>query len=110
MRKRFLLIAVLAFTYGFRLAPKALSQQSAPDSGRRVIHRVEPQYPMPARRMHLGGTVKLTAVVAADGSVKKVEPLGGSPILVEAAQTALSRWKFAPGGESRESVEIQFTP
>ena len=60
--------------------------------------------------MNLGGTVKMVAVVAADGSVKKIEPVGGSPLLMQAAQNAVSQWKFAPGPESRETVELRFTP
>jgi len=60
--------------------------------------------------MNLGGTVKVIAVVASDGSVKKVEPVGGSPILVQAAQSAISQWKYAPGSESKETVELHFTP
>ena len=60
--------------------------------------------------MNLGGTVKVIAVVAQDGSVKKVEAVGGSPILVEAAQSAISQWKYAPGSESKETVELHFTP
>lgn len=60
--------------------------------------------------MSLSGTVKLVAFVGPDGSVKKIEPLGGSPILVQAAQNAISRWKFAPGPETKENVELHFTP
>jgi membrane protein involved in colicin uptake len=54
--------------------------------------------------------VKVVAVVGTDGSVKKVEPVGGSPILMQAAQTAITQWKYAPGSESQESVELHFTP
>ena len=60
--------------------------------------------------MGLGGTVRIVAVVGSDGNVKKVEPVGGSPILVQAAETAISKWKYAPGAESQESVELHFTP
>jgi outer membrane biosynthesis protein TonB len=60
--------------------------------------------------MNLGGVVKVVAVVAADGNVKKVEPVGGSPLLVQAAENAIAQWKFAPGPESREPVELHFTP
>lgn len=70
-----------------------------------------PRYPEIARRMHLTGTVKVAAVVAPDGKVLKVETLGGSPILVQAAQISLSQWKFAPAAaESREVIEIHFDP
>ena len=60
--------------------------------------------------MRLGGTVRVIAVVAADGNVKSVEPVGGSPVLIKAAEDAVAKWKFAPGAESRESVELHFTP
>jgi outer membrane biosynthesis protein TonB len=61
--------------------------------------------------MNLGGTVRVIAVVSPDGAVKKVEPLGGSPLLVQAAESAVSQWKFAPAGaESREIIELHFVP
>jgi outer membrane biosynthesis protein TonB len=63
-----------------------------------------------AKKMMLGGTVKVVAVIAADGNVKKVEPVGGSPLLVQAAQVAISQWKYTAGPESRESIELHFTP
>ncbi len=54
--------------------------------------------------------MKVIAVVGADGEVKSVEPMGGSPVLLKAAQDAVSKWKFAPGAESKEIVELHFTP
>lgn len=54
--------------------------------------------------------MKVIAVVAADGSVKSVEPVGGSPVLIKAAQDAVVKWKFAPGAESKETIELHFTP
>lgn len=110
MRKWCALVLVLALSYISHPASLAWGQQSSIESNRKLVRRVEPQYPLPAKRMNLGGTVKVVAVVAADGSVTKVEPVGGSPILVDAAETAVSQWKFAPGGESKETVEIHFTP
>ena len=55
-------------------------------------------------------SVRVIAVVASDGNVKKVEPVGGSPLLVQAAENAIAQWKYAPGGETRETVELHFTP
>ena len=89
----------------------AQSQQSSTESGRKLIRKVEPTYPEMAKRMNLTGTVKVLAVVEPDGSVKSVEPVGGSPVLVQAAQVAVSRWKFAPASaESKELVELHFRP
>lgn len=111
MRMRYALILALVFSYCLGPAGLAQSQQSSNENGRKLLRKVEPRYPDIARKMNLGGTVKLIAVVAADGKVTKVEPVGGSPILVEAAQSAITQWKFAPsGGESKETVELHFTP
>jgi len=61
--------------------------------------------------MGMNGTVKLFAVVAPDGKVKSVEPVGGSPVLIQAAQEAIQQWKFAPAGsESKELIELHFSP
>jgi outer membrane biosynthesis protein TonB len=86
--------------------------QSQPesDNGRKVVRKVQPKYPAMARRINLVGTVKLVADVASDGTVKKVNPVGGSPLLVQAAESAIFQWKFAAGGESKETVEFHFTP
>jgi len=54
--------------------------------------------------------VKVIALVGSNGEVKKVEPVGGSPILLQAAQIAVEKWKYAPGAESQESVELRFNP
>lgn len=107
-----LLVTIVAFALSNSLAPsvRAQSQQPSPENKRRVVRKVSPQYPEAARRMGLGGTVRVVAVVASDGSVKKVEPVGGSPLLVQAAENAIAQWKYAPGAESQESVELHFTP
>ena len=108
MPKRFFLILVLALIS--IPGSVGITQAQQPQGGRKLVRRVDPQYPQLARNMNLGGTVKVVAVVAPDGSVKKVEPVGGSPILVQAAENAVTQWKFAPGAESRETVELHFTP
>ena len=108
MSKQLVLILVLVVT-GIPGAGGRAQAQQAPN-GRKLVRRVDPQYPQLARNMNLGGTVKVVAVVAPDGSVKRVEPVGGSPILVQAAENAVTQWKFAPGAESRETVELHFTP
>ena len=108
MRKWYVLVLFLLFLTFFGPSQMAQSQQSA--SLRRITRQVAPVYPDVAKKINLGGTVKVIAVVGADGDVKSVEPVGGSPVLLKAAQDAVAKWKYAPGGESRESVELHFTP
>lgn len=108
MRKWYVLALFLLFLTFFGLARVAQSQQST--SSRRITRQVTPVYPDVAKKINLGGTVKVIAVVGADGDVKSVEPVGGSPVLLKAAEDAVAKWKYAPGGESREPVELHFTP
>jgi len=81
----------------------------ADDGGRKLKSKVTPQYPDLAKRMNVSGSVKLELIVAANGQVKSVKPLGGHPLLIEAAETAVKQWKYEPGPEATEVVEIRFT-
>ena len=110
MWMRHVLILFLGSSSLFGLAGTAQGQQSSAENVRRIIRQTAPAYPELAKKMNLGGTVKVMAIVAPDGSVKSVEPVGGSPVLIKAAQDAVAKWKFATGAESREIVELHFTP
>ena len=110
MQIRYVLILITALCSCVGPAAWAQSEQPSPDGGRKVVRRVAPQYPEVAKKIGLGGTVKVIAIVASDGNVKKVEAVGGSPILVQAAESAVAQWKYVAGAESRENVELHFTP
>jgi len=110
MQTRYVLVLSLLCSYCFGPAGTAQGQQTSTEGGRKVLRKMAPTYPDLARKMNLGGTVKVVAVVAADGDVKAVEPKGGSPILLKAAEEAVAKWKFASGGESREIIEVHFAP
>jgi TonB family protein len=85
-------------------------QQTSTDT-RAVVRKVMPLYPDAARRINLSGTVKLLATVAPNGTVKAIQPMGGSPLLVQAAQEAVYRWQFAPASsESKIPIELHFNP
>jgi len=81
----------------------------ADEAGRKIKTRVNPQYPELARKMNVSGSVKLELLVASNGQVKSVRPLGGHPLLIDAAETAVKQWKYEPGPEATEVVEIRFT-
>jgi hypothetical protein len=55
--------------------------------------------------------VRAEALVAPNGTVKFVDVKGGHPVLVEAAQHAIYKWKWAPAShETRELIEVRFDP
>lgn len=84
-------------------AGSAFAQQE-----RRLIRRVEPIYPDLARTNRIKGAVKLRLVVGRDGRVKSAEPLGGHPLLIEAALSAVEQWKYeAAGEETKLTVEFK---
>jgi len=110
MKSSFAIVFIIALSYTLAPVVSAQNQQPSPEARRRVITRVAPEYPEAAKRLGLGGIVKVIALVGSNGEVKKVEPVGGSPILLQAAQLAVEKWKYAPGAESQESVELRFNP
>lgn len=109
MRDRGFPVLLLLLSCCFGLAGLAQGQQSTSEKGRKVVRRVEPRYPEMAKKMHIAGTVRVFAVVAPDGTVKAVEPLGGSPLLVQSSEYAVKDWRFAPAAaESKELIELHF--
>jgi TonB family protein len=105
---RAITLIVLCATVGLSSLP-VLAQQ--PEGLRKVLDKVTPQYPELARTLHLAGTVKLAVIVAPNGSVKSVRPIGGNPVLLKAAEDAIGKWKWAPAPqESQELVDLRFHP
>jgi TonB family protein len=111
MRMRYFLVA-LSLLLLTCLGPTGTAQsQQVSQDARKVVHKTAPVYPEIAKRMSLSGTAKIMAIVAPDGTVKSVQSVGGSPVLIQAAQDAVQKWKFAPASsESKEIIEIHFGP
>lgn len=87
----------------------ANSQTGLPTSDRKVATRVTAVYPELAKKMHIHGAVKVEAIVRPNGTVKSTRVLGGNPVLVDAAQDAVSKWKFEPAqAETTEVVQLVF--
>ncbi len=101
------IVLLLLAAWSSVLSPKAAAGE---EEARKVKTRVQPAYPELARTMHLSGTVKMIVVVAPNGNVESVKPMGGHPLLVEAAMDAVKRWKFEPAPkESTMVMEFKFS-
>jgi len=100
--------AILALLAGSTagLIPHLSAQNKKPS--REVIHSEKPDYPVIVRSARIGGTVRLNAIVLANGTVTRVQVLGGNPILAETAAKAVMKWKYAlaPTQTSEEVVVI----
>jgi TonB family protein len=90
----------------------ALSAQlgSTDESKRKIKTKIAPTYPELAKRMSVGGKVKIEVVITPDGHVRSSKVVGGHPLLVQACQDAVKEWKFVPGSEeTTQIVEFSFT-
>ena len=72
-----------------------------------LLNKVQPQYPVAARSMHIAGIVRLRAIIGKDGSVRDVEVLSGNPILAQAALASVRQWRYRPTELNHEIVEVQ---
>lgn len=82
---------------------------AANDAARKLLQHADPQYPPVAARLNLHGTVKLRIWIAPDGSVRRVEYIGGHPLLAESALKSVRDWKFEPSPkETAQMVEVKF--
>jgi len=85
--------------------------QAGPSAERKLLTRVEPEYPETLQRLQIGGMVRLRVSISPKGSVDGVSLLGGSPILAEAAIKAVKQWVYAPGpSRTTAEVSIPFDP
>jgi len=85
------------------LAPRVRAEDPAP---RKLVTRVAPKYPEYLKTHEIGGVVRLSIVVTPAGNVKAVTPVGGNPILVDAASDAVKLWKYAPA-ENTDTFEVK---
>ena len=75
-----------------------------------LLEKVEPEYPIMARRIGMGGRVTLQAVIAPDGSVESVEVLASkNPLFNQAAVDAVSKWRYRPALMNGSPVRVYFT-
>jgi len=86
-----------------------LNIASAADQARKLVSRQDPAYPELAAKSNLHGTVKLKVWIAPDGTVRRLEYVGGHPVLAESALKAVKLWKYQPAAqETTDLVELKF--
>lgn len=75
---------------------------------RRLLIRIEPEYPEPLKLGQIAGTVRLALTISPKGSVDNVQVIGGNPILAEAAIKAVQQWVYA-AAPSRTTMEVSIS-
>ena len=102
---------VLLMALFLRVMPLASQTRDQSAAERKVIIRVEPDYPETLKRLYVGGVVRVEVVVTPNGAVESTKLLGGNPILGQSAMKAVKQWRYAPAG-SKEilAVKLEFDP
>jgi len=109
--RRQLVCSLLLLCWALVLVSPAVGQTDQSESKRKVVTKVMPAYPEIARTMRIKGVVRIEAVVAPNGSVKTTHVLGGHPLLAQAADDAVRKWRWeSSGSETKEMVEVRFDP
>ncbi len=72
----------------------------------RLIHEVQPVYPILARDGRIGGVVRLKAIIARDGTVQNLSLVSGQPLLVPSAMNAVKQWVYKPTYLNGVPVEV----
>lgn len=107
----FLILAAISVSVLLSIAPVLAQTYETTGSERKVISRVDPEYPDALKRLYIGGIVRVEVVVFPNGAVKETRLLGGNPILGQSTMKAIQRWKYAPAGaEQTLMVKVEFDP
>jgi protein TonB len=75
----------------------------------KLVHQVEPSYPLLAKQVRVQGSVVLHAIVGRDGSIQSLQTISGHPMLVAAALDAVRQWRYKPTYLGGQPVEVETT-
>ncbi len=73
----------------------------------KAIYKPSPEYPPLAKMARIQGTVRLAAVISKDGTIQDLKMLSGHPLLVQAAMSAVQKWRYQPTLLNGEPVEVE---
>ena len=110
-RQKLLLLGLVMMSLQVNGVPSPAQTRDQNSSDRKLITRVEPEYPDTLKRLYIGGVVRVSVRVAQNGVVKSTELLGGNPILGQATMKAIKQWRYAPTtAEEVVTVKLEFDP
>ena len=94
--------------------PKVVHLTSALSQSQ-LLFAPKPEYPRMAMLSRTEGVVRLQAIIGKDGTIQRLHVVEGSPLLTEAALTAVRQWRYRPlllNGQTLEvstEIEVRFT-
>jgi periplasmic protein TonB len=73
----------------------------------KAIVQVPPEYPPLARQARVQGQVQIDAILDEQGTVVEMKIVSGPPLLYQAAQDALRKWKYEPTYLNDQPIAVQ---
>jgi protein TonB len=86
--------------------PTGPIQVSSGVQSAKLLFGPKPGYPPLARAARVQGTVKIQAIIAADGTIGNLKTMSGPPLLINAAVEAVSRWRYQATLLNGRAVEV----
>ena len=71
-----------------------------------LISKAPIKYPVEAKQARIQGTVRFSALIGKDGTVKSLEVVNGHPLLVAAAEDGVKQWVYKPTLLNGQPVEV----
>lgn len=92
-------------------APAPAAPTDAGDLSTHMLSFTPPTYPLDARRAHDQGTVVLALLLAADGTVARIDiaKSSGHPRLDQAALAAVRQWRWKPTLRDGQPTQVRGT-
>ena len=99
---------ILAFGLWAELSPSRITLAQE-DMQAKLIKEFSPspRYPQEAKDKNIQGVVKLQAIVAKDGSVKKLTVISGDPLLAKSSLETVKHWRYQPTLVDGKAVEVK---
>jgi len=72
----------------------------------KLVRQPRPTYPPLAKQARIQGVVRLSAVIAKDGTIQELSVISGHPLLAPAALEAVRQWVYQPTTLNGEPVEV----
>lgn len=72
----------------------------------KLIFGPKPHYSAVAIAAHMQGTVKLQAIIAADGAIRNLRVMSGPALLAGSALDAVKQWRYQPTLLNGVPVEV----
>lgn len=73
----------------------------------KAVFQPAPVYPPLARQARIQGVVQIDAVLDEQGHVAEMKIVSGPPLLYQAAEDALKKWKYEPTYLNDQPIAVQ---